>query len=207
MSCGSPPTAVDVARFEQPRAPTGAAREALALWRGDALADVAGEPFAAAEIRRLEELWLRATERAIDADLAAGRHAEVLPELEALVAAHPLQERLHAQRMLALYRSGRQADALAAYRAAREVLVEQIGVEPGPELRRLHEAMLEQDPKLDPPAVAPAAATVRPSRAAAAARARGRRGAPRGRVGWRSSPSPGSRNRTGSRGSTRTRSA
>ena len=139
------------------------AREALALWRGDALADVAGEPFAAAEIRRLEELWLRAKESAIDADLAAGRHAQVLPELEALVAAHPLQERLHAQRMLALYRSGRQADALAAYRAAREVLVEQIGVEPGPELRRLHEAMLEQDPKLDQPAVAPTP-TVRPSR-------------------------------------------
>ena len=87
----------------------------------------------------------------------------MLPELEALVAAHPLQERLHAQRMLALYRSGRQADALAAYRAAREVLVEQIGVEPGPELRRLHEAMLEQDPKLDQPAVAPPR-TVRRSR-------------------------------------------
>ena len=157
------PTAVDVGRFEQLSA-DGAPREALALWRGDALADVAGEPFAAAEVRRLEELWLGATESAIDADLAAGRHAEVLPELEALVAAHPLQERLHAQRMLALYRSGRQADALAAYRAAREVLVEQIGVEPGPELRRLHEAMLEQDPKLDLPAVAPPR-TVRPSRA------------------------------------------
>ena len=133
------------------------------MWRGDALADVAGEPFAAAEVRRLEELWLGATESAIDADLAAGRHAQVLPELEALVAAHPLQERLHAQRMLALYRSGRQADALAAYRAAREVLVEQIGVEPGPELRRLHEAMLAQDPKLDQPAGAPTP-TVRPSR-------------------------------------------
>ena len=157
-----PPTAVDVGRFEQLSA-DGVPREALALWRGDALADVAGEPFAAAEVRRLEELWLGATESAIDADLAAGRHAQVLPELEALVAAHPLQERLHAQRMLALYRSGRQADALAAYRAAREVLVEQIGVEPGPELRRLHEAMLEQDPKLDQPAVAPTP-TVRPAR-------------------------------------------
>ena len=173
-----PPTAVDVGRFEQLSA-DGEPREALALWRGDALADVAGEPFAAAEVRRLEELWLRAKESAIDADLAAGRHAQVLPELEALVAAHPLQERLHAQRMLALYRSGRQADALAAYRAAREVLVEQIGVEPGPELRRLHEAMLEQDPKLDQPAVAPTP-TVRPSRGPRAARARGRRGAPRG---------------------------
>ena len=112
-----------------------APREALALWRGDALADVADEPFAAAEIRRLDELRLRATESAIDADLAAGRHAEVIGELEALVAAEPLRERLHAQRMLALYRSGRQSEALAAYRDARAALVEQIGVEPGAELR------------------------------------------------------------------------
>ena len=87
-------------------------REALALWRGEPLADLADEPFAAAEIRRLEELRLRATEMAIDADLAAGRHAEVIAELDALVAAHPLRERLHGQRMLALYRAGRQSEAL-----------------------------------------------------------------------------------------------
>ena len=94
-------------------------REALALWRGEPLEDLADEPFAAAEIRRLEELRLRAAEMAIDADLAAGRHAELIAELDTLVAANPLRERLHAQRMLALYRADRQAEALAAYRAAR----------------------------------------------------------------------------------------
>ena len=94
-------------------------REALALWRGAPLADVADEPFAAGEIRRLEELRLTAVELAIDSDLAAGRHREVVGELEALAAEEPLRERLHAQRMLALYRSGRQADALEAYRDAR----------------------------------------------------------------------------------------
>ena len=86
---------------------------------------------------------------AIDADLAAGRHAEVVAELEALVAAHPLRERLHRQRMLALYRAGRQAEALEAYREARRVLVDEIGIEPGPELRSLHEAILRQDPELE----------------------------------------------------------
>jgi ABC-type transport system substrate-binding protein/DNA-binding SARP family transcriptional activator/DNA-binding beta-propeller fold protein YncE len=125
-------------------------REALALWRGEPLADLADEPFAAAEIRRLEELRLRATELAIDADLEVGRHAEVIGELDALVGEHPLRERLHAQRMLALYRSGRQAEALEAYRAARTALVEQIGVEPGAELRELHEQILAQDPALGP---------------------------------------------------------
>ena len=129
-------------------------REALALWRGEPLADLADEPFAAAEIRRLEDLRLRATEMAIDADLAAGRHAELTGELDALVAEHPLRERLHAQRMLALYRAGRQSEALAAYRAARTELVEQIGVEPGAELQRLHEQILAHDPALDLPAAA-----------------------------------------------------
>jgi YVTN family beta-propeller protein len=156
--------AVDAERFESlvdaaaRGGANGAAREALALWRGDALSDVVGEPFAAAEIRRLEELWLRATELAIDEDLACGRHAEVIGELEALVAAYPLQERLHIQRMLALYRSGRQAEALAAYRQARSTLVEEIGVEPGAELRRLHDAVLSQDPALDAPVETPAPA-------------------------------------------------
>jgi WD40 repeat protein/DNA-binding SARP family transcriptional activator len=142
---------VDAARFERLLA-QGAAREALRLWHGPALADVAGEPFAAAEIRRLDELRTAALETAIDQDLDAGRHREVLPELESLLAQEPLRERLHAQRMLALYRSGRQADALDAYRQARTTLVEQIGVEPGPDLRRLHDAILRQDPSLDPSA-------------------------------------------------------
>ena len=126
----------------------GEAREALALWHGPPLHDVAGEPFAAAEIRRLEELRLTALENAIERDLAAGRHREVVGELDGLVREEPLRERLHAQRMLALYRSGRQADALDAYRQARTALVEEIGVEPGPELRRLHDEILRQDPSL-----------------------------------------------------------
>jgi DNA-binding SARP family transcriptional activator/WD40 repeat protein len=142
---------VDAGRFEQLVA-DGAPREALALWRGPPLDDVAGEPFAAPAIRRLEELRLSALEQAIDADLEGGRHREVVVELDALVAEEPLRERLHAQRMLALYRSGRQADALEAYRQARRTLVEHVGVEPGPELRRLQEAILAQDPALDPPA-------------------------------------------------------
>ncbi|MEA2133333.1 MAG: hypothetical protein QOC68_1242 [Solirubrobacteraceae bacterium] len=141
---------VDALRFER-LVDESRAREALALWRGEALADVANEPFAAPEIRRLEKLRLRAAECAIDEDLAAGRHAEVIGELEALVAAEPLREHLHAQHMLALYRSGRQSDALAAYRDARAELVEQIGVEPGGELRRLQDAILAQDPALDVP--------------------------------------------------------
>ena len=144
---------VDVRRFERLLA-EGAPREALTLWRGRPLDDVSTEPFAPLEIRRLEELRLAAFEMAIEQDLAAGRHAEVVGELETLVAQEPLRERLQAQRMLALYRSGRQADALEAYRRAREALVDAIGVEPGPELRRLHEAILRQDPSLDLPAAA-----------------------------------------------------
>jgi DNA-binding SARP family transcriptional activator/WD40 repeat protein len=146
---------LDARRFEEMIA-AGRPREALALWRGAPLADVADEPFAVAEIRRLEGLRLAALELAIDLDLAAGRHREVVSELEALVAEEPLRERLHAHRMLALYRSGRQADALEAYRDARRVLVEAIGIEPGPELRRLHEAILRQDPELEPRAEAEA---------------------------------------------------
>jgi hypothetical protein len=96
---------------------------------------------------------MAALEPAIDADLDAGHHREVLGELEALVAEEPLRERLHAQRMLALYRSGRQADALEVYRQARRALVERIGIEPGPELRRLHDAILTQ--ALEAPAPEP----------------------------------------------------
>ena len=141
---------LDARRFEKLVA-AGAARDALSLWRGAPLADVADEPFAAAEIRRLDELRVAALELAVDGDLAGGRHREVVGELDALVAEYPLRERLHAQRMLALYRCGRQAEALDAYRRARSVLVEEIGVEPGPELRRLHEAILRQDRSLERP--------------------------------------------------------
>ena len=145
------PDDVDACRFER-LVSEGAAREALALWRGPPLADIADEPFAAAAIRRLEELWLAATEAAIDLDLAEGRDSELVGELEALIAREPLREHLRAQLMLALYRSGRQADALEAYRHARAALVEQIGVEPGPELRELHAAILRQDGALERPA-------------------------------------------------------
>ncbi len=129
--------------------PGRAAREALALFRGDPLSDLVDVPFAIAEIRRLEELRHRAAELAIEADLAAGGHEAVVGEIDALLAENPLRERLHAQRMLALYRCGRQAEALEAYRQARQTLVEQIGVEPAPELQRLHDAILRQDPALD----------------------------------------------------------
>jgi DNA-binding SARP family transcriptional activator len=121
------PGEVDVRRFERLVA-AGAPREALTLWRGPALDDLADAPFAVVEIRRLEELRLAALELAIEGDLAAGRHREVIGELEALVAEEPLREHLHAQRMLALYRCGRQGDALDAYGRARAALVEAIGV-------------------------------------------------------------------------------
>jgi DNA-binding SARP family transcriptional activator len=139
---------VDAVQFER-LLEQARAREALALWRGAPLSDVADEPFAAAEIRRLEELRGHAAEMAIDADLAAGRHGDVIADLDALVARHPLHEHLQAQRMLALYRAGRQSEALESYRRARALLVGEIGVEPGPELRHLHAAILAQDPALD----------------------------------------------------------
>jgi WD40 repeat protein/DNA-binding SARP family transcriptional activator len=142
------PGAVDAAEFER-LVGRGAGREALVLWRGPPLADVADEPFAAGEIRRLEQLRQTALAQAIDEELAEGRHRELVGELEGLIADYPLSESLHGQLMLALYRSGRQADALEAYRRARTTLVDQIGVEPGPQLRRLHEAMLRQDAWLD----------------------------------------------------------
>jgi DNA-binding SARP family transcriptional activator/tetratricopeptide (TPR) repeat protein len=127
-------------------------REALALWRGPALADVADEPFAQIEAARLEELRLAATEERIEADLRLGRHSELVAELDALVAEQPLRESLHARHMLALYRSGRQAEALDNYQQTRRTLVEELGIEPGRALRELHQAMLRQDPALDPPA-------------------------------------------------------
>jgi DNA-binding SARP family transcriptional activator len=123
-------------------------REALSLWRGPPLADFTYTPFAQAAIVRLHELRLAAVELRIEADLALGRHAAVVGELEALVAEHPLRERFWIQLMLALYRSGRQAEALAAYRTARSRLVDEIGIEPGPELQALERGILAQDPSL-----------------------------------------------------------
>jgi DNA-binding SARP family transcriptional activator len=122
--------------------------EALGLWRGSALADLADEPFAQSATARLEELRLAALERRLAADLALGRATEVVPELEELVAANPLRERLVEQLMLALYRSGRQADALAVYRARRACLIEELGLEPGPALHQLELAILHHDPAL-----------------------------------------------------------
>jgi YVTN family beta-propeller protein len=126
-------------------------RSALALWRGAALADLLYEPFAATESERLEERRLMALEDRIDADLALGHSAELVSELEALAREHPLRERLLGQLMLALYRSGRQAEALAALQAARHRLAEELGLEPGPQLRELERRILEQDPKLAAP--------------------------------------------------------
>jgi WD40 repeat protein/DNA-binding SARP family transcriptional activator len=125
-------------------------REALGLWRGPALADLAFEPFAQAEIARLEEQRMAALEARVEADLAVGRHVALIEELRQLVAANPTRERLVGQLMLALYRCGRQAEALEAYRRARRVLIEEVGVEPGPELRALQEAILHQDVSLEP---------------------------------------------------------
>ena len=124
-------------------------RTALALWRGEALADFTFEPFAQGEIARLSELRLAALEDRVDADLAVGKHAAVTTELRTLVLEQPLRERFWGQLMLALYRGGRQADALRAYAELRHVLAEQLGLDPSPELVRLEEAILRQEPELD----------------------------------------------------------
>jgi DNA-binding SARP family transcriptional activator len=159
------PHELDLLRFEQlveeaMRAPADHAarllRDALSLWRGPALADVASEPFAQAEILRLEEVRLAALELRIEADLALGRQRELVAELEVLVHEHPLRERPRAQLMLALYRSGRQAEALDLYREGRRLLVDQLGLEPGLELQELEKAILSHEPELSssPPAAA-----------------------------------------------------
>ena len=166
---------LDVARFEQlvgearvaePERAARKLREALALWRGRPLADLAYEPFAQAEIARLEELRLDALELRVEADLAGGRHTQLVGELEALVAEHPLRERLWMQLMLALYRSARQAEALEAYRGARRVLDEQLGLEP----ERRAQAAPAVDPRARPGAGPRAGA--RKARCAAAGHAR-----------------------------------
>ena len=159
------PRAVDAARFEElttagRRALSDGSvelagsllREALGLWRGRAFEEFLDADFGAAESDRLAELRLVALEDRIEADLRLGRHRELVAELEGLVREQPLRERLWAQLMLALYRSGRQADALLAYQRARSVLVEELGIDPGADLRRLHTAILAQDPALDLPA-------------------------------------------------------
>jgi DNA-binding SARP family transcriptional activator len=124
------------------------ARHALALWRGSPLQDAAYEAFAQAEAARLEEIRIQLNEELADAELASGRAAELVPRLEALAAAHPVRERLTGQLMLALYRAGRQADALAAYREARARLSRDLAVEPGPALQELHRAILNHAPEL-----------------------------------------------------------
>jgi DNA-binding SARP family transcriptional activator len=124
-------------------------KDALDLWRGSPLADVAYEPFAQTAIGRLEELRLAALEQRFEAELALGRHATVLAELETLVWDNPLRERPRGLLMLALYRAGRQSDALDAYRALRELLVEEVGIEPSRALVELQRAILTQDPSLD----------------------------------------------------------
>jgi DNA-binding SARP family transcriptional activator len=124
-------------------------REALALWRGAPLADLAYQQWAQQAIPRLEELRLAAVEGRLEADLALGRHVEIVGELEELVAEQPLRERLRGQLMLALYRSGRQAESLEVYRATRKTLVEGLGIEPSPGLQQLERAILRQDPELD----------------------------------------------------------
>jgi YVTN family beta-propeller protein len=123
--------------------------QALGLWRGGVLADLADYAFTRPEAARLGELRLAAVEARVDADLGLGRHDALAAELEQLVAGHPLRERLHGQLMLALYRCGRQADALAAYRRARDLLAGELGIDPGEPLQRLHASVLAHDPALD----------------------------------------------------------
>jgi DNA-binding SARP family transcriptional activator len=153
------PGQLDLHRFERLAAEARAAttpaaaaeklRDALRLWRGPPLADLAYESFCQPEIARLDELRLTVLEDRVRADLDLGRHAELVGELEGLVAEHPLRERLRQLLMLALYRSGRQAEALDAYQGARSALTEELGIEPSRELRELQQAILSQDPELD----------------------------------------------------------
>jgi DNA-binding SARP family transcriptional activator/ABC-type transport system substrate-binding protein/streptogramin lyase len=155
---------IDVRRFErlleegrranaagEPAEALQTLEEALGLWRGNALADLEYETFARPESDRLEELRLVATEERVDAELPLGRHDTLVPELEALTTKHPLRERLRGQLMLALYRAGRQPEALRIYSDARKRLVDELGIEPSQQLRDLEQAILRQDPALDLP--------------------------------------------------------
>jgi class 3 adenylate cyclase/DNA-binding SARP family transcriptional activator len=174
------PETIDAARFERladegtralaagdPAVASTLLAEALELWRGPALADFTYEPFAQEEIARLEELRMAATEDRLEADLACGRHAEVIGELQALAAHHPLRERLRAQQMVALYRTGRQSEALETYRQYRETTAEELGIEPGPELKELELKVLRQDPGLLAPPKPPPPVPIEPTEAAA----------------------------------------
>src|SRR4051794_7793141 len=145
-------------------------REALSLWRGAALAGLAFESHAQSEVERLEELRVAAVGDLVDCELALGRAEHVVGELEALVKQHPLRERLREQLMLALYRSGRQADALNVYREARETLVSELGIEPGAALRELEAAILRQDSELAPPVQTATATLPEPAAARQATR-------------------------------------
>jgi DNA-binding SARP family transcriptional activator/DNA-binding beta-propeller fold protein YncE len=166
------PGALDLERFTQLRAEARESsdserraallHEALELWRDAPLPELRAEPFSTAAVAQLEQLRLAALEERIDADLALGRDAVLVTELEALVAEHPYRERLRAQLMLALYRSGRQADALDAYQACRRVLQDELGLEPGKELRDLEAAILRQDEALSPVLPVPSAELDRP---------------------------------------------
>ena len=170
---GIEPGQLDLLRFERLTADgldahdRGEARQAaelhhraLELWRGDPLSDLSHEAFAQVAIQRLEEMRVATLEARIEADLAWGGHRHVVAELEALVTDYPYRETFHAQRMLALYRSGRQAEALDAFRSARDALKEGLGLDPSPRLRRLERAILAHDPELEPAAaVARAAST------------------------------------------------
>ena len=156
------PSELDAARFESllrdarrlvpidPRAAVGAFDHALALWRGPAFADLGTQSSLQAEAARLDDLRLGALEDRIEAQLTIGQLGEVIGELDGLAARHPLRERFWEQLMLALYRAGRQGEALAAYQRAREILADELGIDPSPELRRLHERILAQSPDLDP---------------------------------------------------------
>jgi predicted ATPase/DNA-binding SARP family transcriptional activator len=197
------PDEVDVLRFERlaaaghaalaagrHREAAAALRSGLGLWRGPALADFAGEPFAAGTATRLEELRLGAVEDRCDAELALGEHARLVGELEALVAEHPLRERSHALLMRALYGAGRQADALAAYQRARQVLADQAGLDPGPELRQVEQAVLAQDPSLSAPAATARATPAGAGAGAPAVAGDGDRAPPAARWGRANLPAP-----------------
>ncbi len=151
-------------------------RSALGLWRGPPLADFASEEFAQSEITRLDEARLVALEDRIEAELALGQHLTLVPEIEAFARTHPLRERLYAQLMLALYRAGRQADALARYQQARRMLIDEFALEPSPQLKEMQRAILNQDPTLQLPAPTASAKrrparllTAKPTRASATA--------------------------------------